>query len=103
MPSLTAQRASIPRSARRLGAVLTVLSGGASEALGGKRFDFVVDLPILKRRDLTFHLAHLRFEIAEHLVELPGFGPGKEGHRHPRMAGLSVTASLRSLAGYMPV
>lgn len=81
----------------RAGAVFGVLSSATSDSLSGKGLDFVVDLPVLERRDLALHLAHLCLEIAEHLVELPGFGPGKK--RHPNQDNRGVR---RNLTGRLP-
>jgi len=88
----------------RVGAVFGAIGGAASDALCGKGLDLVVGLTVLKVGDLALHLPHLGFEVAQFLVELPRFGPGKEGHRKPRIARPStVIASLRELAGYMPI
>ena len=83
---------------QRLGTVFGALGGAASDALGGKSLDLVVCLAVLEVGDLAFHLPHLRFEVTQFLVELPGFGPGKERHQNPRIVVQSaVTASLRDL------
>jgi len=65
-----------------------------SDSLGSKSLDFVVRLPVLHRRDLIPHLPHLRFEIAQHLEELPGFRPWKEGHETRILATSAVIGSL---------
>jgi hypothetical protein len=54
-----------------LSAVFGVLGSAASNSLGRQGFDFVVGAAILNRRDLATHLAHLRFQVAQHLEELP--------------------------------
>jgi hypothetical protein len=64
----------------RLGTVFGALGSSASNSLCCKSFDFVIDLPIPHSSDLALHLAHLQFEIAQHLKKLPGFRPRKERH-----------------------
>jgi hypothetical protein len=66
----------------RLSTIFGALSSSASHSLRCEGFDFVVGLQILHRRDLPLHLMHLRFEVAQHLKELPGFRPWKKGHRN---------------------
>jgi hypothetical protein len=55
-----------------LSAVLAALGSAASNSLGRQSFDFVIGAPILNRRNLATHLAHLRFQVAQHLEELSG-------------------------------
>jgi hypothetical protein len=74
LPDLDAQLA------ERAGAILSPLGRATADSLCGERFDLVVGLPIVKDRDLAPHLAHLRFEVAQLLEELPGFRPGQEWH-----------------------
>lgn len=61
-------------------AVFGALGSAASDSLGRQGFDFVVGAPILNRRDLAAHLAHLRFQVAQHLEELSGLRPWQERH-----------------------
>jgi hypothetical protein len=79
---------------QRFGTVLSTLGCATSDSLGSKSLDFVVRLPVLHRRDLIPHLPHLRFEIAQHLEELPGFRPWKEGHETRILATSAVIGSL---------
>lgn len=53
-----------------LSAVLSALGSAVANSLSRQGFDFVVGAPILNRRDLATHLAHLRFQVAQHLEEL---------------------------------
>lgn len=54
-----------------LNAVLSSLRCAAADTLGGECLDFFVGLAIVKRSDLSLHLAHLRLEVAQFLKELP--------------------------------
>jgi len=63
-----------------LSAVFGALGGAASDSLSRQGFDFLVGAPILHRRDLATHLAHLRFQVAQHLEELSGLRPWQERH-----------------------
>lgn len=72
----------------RFSAVLSALSCTTSHPLSGKSLDLVVSLPVLHRCDLAPHLAHLRFEIAQHLEELPGFRPWQKRHRNQDTGGV---------------
>jgi len=66
---------------QRLDTVLSALGCATSNPLGGEGLDFVIGLAILQDGDLAFHLAHLRFEITQHLEQLPGFRLWQECHR----------------------
>ena len=80
-----------------LNAVFGALGGAASNSLGRQGFDFVVGAPILNRRNLATHLAHLRFQVAQHLEELSGLRPWQERHRgQDTPAVRCIRQSLRS-------
>jgi hypothetical protein len=64
-----------------LSAIFGALGSAASNSLGRQGFDFVVGATILNRRDLSTHLAHLRFQVAQHLEELSGLRPWQERHQ----------------------
>jgi hypothetical protein len=61
-------------------AVFGAPGSATSNSLGSQGFDLVIGAPILHRRDLATHLAHLRFQVAQHLEELPGLRPWQKRH-----------------------
>ncbi|HEY7951174.1 MAG TPA: hypothetical protein VID51_10140 [Solirubrobacterales bacterium] len=80
-----------------LSAVFGALGSAASNSLGRQGFDFVVGAPILHRRDLATHLAHLRFQVAQHLEELSGLRPWQERHWEQNTPAVRcIRQSLRS-------
>lgn len=82
---------------KRLSAVLRTLGSTASNSLGRQGFDFVVGAPILHRRDLATHLAHLRFQVAQHLEKLSGLRPWQERHWEQNTPAVRcIRQSLRS-------
>lgn len=88
----------------RTGTVLGALSRATSNALGSKSLDLIVGLPIMKDRNLALHLAHLLFEVAQLLEELPGFGPWQKWHQEAEYSRRPLYSPVFAiLAGYVPV
>ncbi len=86
-----------------LSTLFGALGSAASNSLGRQGFDFVIGAPILNRRDLATHLAHLRFQVAQHLEELSGLRPWQERHwGQDTPAVRCIRQSLRSCS-YVPV
>jgi hypothetical protein len=88
----------------RLSAVLSALNCATSHPLSGKGLDLIVSLSVLHRCDLAPHFAHLRFEIAQHLEELPGFRPWQKRHQNQDTGGVRRNKQILAIStGYVPV
>jgi hypothetical protein len=88
----------------RRSAVFGALGSAVSDSLGGQGFDFVIGAPILHRRDLATHLAHLRFQVAQHLEKLSGLRPWQERHWGAGYSRRPLYSPVFAIsAGYVPV
>jgi hypothetical protein len=89
---------------KRRSAIFGALGSAASDSLGRQGFDFVVGAPILHRRNLATHLAHLRFQVAQHLEELSGLRPWQQRHREQNTPAIRcIRQSLRSRQAMRPL
>ncbi len=66
---------------QRLGAIFGPAGCATAYPLGSEGLDLVVGLSIMQDRDLALHLAHLLFQVAHFLEELPGFSSRQKRHR----------------------